>query len=180
MVEEFWRKKQHEIEAIKDFGERTIPMTHLRKVICAEKGKMMMTFDTPSFLTKACEIFVQELSFRAWMRAKSHQRSIILDSDIAESILSIDSYDFLNDVLHTHHEERYSTSHPRSLKSPSTSSLQTNHQHPANLILINTQQNNLFLNQLIILLLFTFLLIWQQQIFIRCLYLCCFHHKNTS
>ncbi|PVH61536.1 hypothetical protein PAHAL_3G056500 [Panicum hallii] len=112
MVEEFWRKKQHEIEAIKDFGERTIPMTHLRKVICAEKGKMMMTFDTPSFLTKACEIFVQELSFRAWMRAKSHQRSIILDSDIAESILSIDSYDFLNDVLHTHHEERYSTSHP--------------------------------------------------------------------
>jgi len=149
MVEEFWRKKQHEIEAIEDFGEHTIPMTRLRKVICAEKGKMMMTFDTPSFLTKACEIFVQELSFHAWMRAKSHHRSIILDSDIAEAIYSINFYDFLNDILHTYHEEHYSASHPKSTKKsfdirftnqPSTSSqphfdqypTKQYHQHPTN------------------------------------------------
>ncbi|RLN30337.1 hypothetical protein C2845_PM05G07580 [Panicum miliaceum] len=139
MVEEFWRKKQHEIEAIEDFGERTIPMTRLRKVICAEKGKMMMTFDTPSFLTKACEIFVQELSFHAWMRAKFHHRSIILDSDIAEAIGSTNSYDFLNDVLHAHHEEHYSASHAKSTKKsfhikftnqPSTSSQPHFDQYP--------------------------------------------------
>jgi histone H3/H4 len=86
MMEEFWRKKEEEIEAIEDFGERAIPVTRLRKLIGAEKGNMMMTFDTPSFLTKACEIFVQELSFRASMCASSHHRSIILDADVAEAI----------------------------------------------------------------------------------------------
>ena len=98
MIEEFWRKKQEEIEVIEDFGERTIPMAWLKKVICAEKGKMMMMLDTPTFMTKACEISVQELSVRAWMCACSHNRSIILDSDIAEAIASIESYDFLNGV----------------------------------------------------------------------------------
>ena len=105
MIEEFWMKKQEEIEVIEDFGERTIPMTCLKKVICAEKGKMMMTSDTPTFMTKACEISVQELSVRAWMCACSHNRSIILDSDIAEAIASIESYDFLNGVLCTHLEK---------------------------------------------------------------------------
>jgi nuclear transcription factor Y gamma len=41
MIEEFWRKKQEEIEVIEDFGECTLPMTSLKKVICAEKGKMV-------------------------------------------------------------------------------------------------------------------------------------------
>ncbi|KAL6846921.1 hypothetical protein ACP4OV_022774 [Aristida adscensionis] len=104
-IDEFWRKKQEEIESIKDFGERAIPMTRLKKVICAEKGSMMMTFDTPSFLTKACEIFVQELAFRAWRCADSHHRCIILDSDIAKAIASIGSYNFLNDVLRAYWEE---------------------------------------------------------------------------
>jgi len=105
MIEEFWMKKQEEIEATKDFRERTIPVTYLKKVICAEKGKMMMTSDTPTFLTKACEVFVQELSVHAWVCASSHNRSTILDSDIAEAIASIESYDFLNDVLRAHLEK---------------------------------------------------------------------------
>ncbi|CAN6356446.1 unnamed protein product [Urochloa humidicola] len=106
MIDDFWKKRQVEIEEIQDFGDRAIPMTRVKKVICNEKGKMMMTFDTPSFLTKACEIFVQEIAFRAWMCANSHNRSIILDSDIAEAIASTQSYDFLNDVLNAHQEHQ--------------------------------------------------------------------------
>jgi nuclear transcription factor Y, gamma len=106
MMEEFWRKKEEEIEAIEDFGERAIPVTRLRKLIGAEKGNMMMTFDTPSFVTKACEIFVQELSFRASMCASSHHRSIILDADVAEAIATTESYDFLKDTLHAFREEQ--------------------------------------------------------------------------
>ncbi|XP_062202052.1 uncharacterized protein LOC133904587 [Phragmites australis] len=116
MIEEFWRTKQEEIEAIEDFGERAIPMTRLKKVICAEKGKMMMTFDTPSFLTKACEMFVQELTFCAWMCASSHHRGIILDSDIAEAIASMESYDFLNDLLHAYQNDQNSVPRPKPTK----------------------------------------------------------------
>jgi nuclear transcription factor Y, gamma len=117
-IKEFWRKKQEEIEAIEDFGEHTIPVTCLKKVICAKKGKMMMTSDTPTFMTKACKIFVQELSLSAWMCANSHNRSIVLDSDIAESIASIESYGFLNDVLCAHLEKYKSDTHLQSIKNP--------------------------------------------------------------
>ncbi|EES15819.1 uncharacterized protein LOC8082814 [Sorghum bicolor] len=119
MIDEFWREKQEEIEAIDDFSKRAIPMTCLKKIICAEKGKMMMTFDTPSFVTKACEIFVQELSLRSWICANSHHRDIILDSDIAEAIASMESYVFLNDVLCKHQAEHNSAHHPKSIKKSS-------------------------------------------------------------
>ncbi|CAD6268042.1 unnamed protein product [Miscanthus lutarioriparius] len=138
-IDEFWRKKQDEIEAIEDFSKRVIPMTCLKKVLCAEKGKMMMTFDTPSFATKACEIFVQELSLRSWMCANSHHRDIILDSDIAEAIASMESYDFLNDVLCKHQGEHNSAHHPKSIKKrnhnrltdqPQTSGHRRSHKYP--------------------------------------------------
>ena len=118
MIKEFWRNKQEKIVAIENFGERTIPVTCLKKVICAEMDKMMMTSDTPTFLTKACEIFVQELSVHAWVCASSHNRSMILDSDIAEVIASIESYDFLNDVLRTHFEKYKSDPCLQSTKRP--------------------------------------------------------------
>ncbi|KAF8658045.1 hypothetical protein HU200_059509 [Digitaria exilis] len=54
MTKEFWRKKQEEIDAIEDFNKHAIPMRRLKKVVCAKKAKIMMRFDTPSFLTKAC------------------------------------------------------------------------------------------------------------------------------
>ncbi|CAL5097891.1 unnamed protein product [Urochloa decumbens] len=98
-VQEFWRKKQEEIEAIEDFRKHPIPMRRLKKVVNAKKGKIMMRTDSPSFLAKACELFVQELTFRAWMCANSHGRRIILGSDIAEAVASIKTYGFLNNVL---------------------------------------------------------------------------------
>ncbi|KAK3128938.1 hypothetical protein QOZ80_6BG0468520 [Eleusine coracana subsp. coracana] len=108
-IKEFWKKRKEEIEDIEDFGERVLPMARIKKVICAEKGTMMMSWDTPSFVTKACETFVQELAFRAWMCAESHQRHVILDSDIAEAISSTESYDFLKDILHAYQKAQHST-----------------------------------------------------------------------
>ncbi|KAK3139971.1 hypothetical protein QOZ80_5AG0393460 [Eleusine coracana subsp. coracana] len=131
MMEEFWRNRKEEIEAIEDFGERAIPMTRLKKILCAEKGKLMMTFDTPSFLTKACEIFVQELVFRAWMCAASHQRCTILDIDIAEAIATTQSYDFLKDILHNFQKEHNSIPCSKATKKPGRSTNQSStSRHP--------------------------------------------------
>ncbi|KAJ1265180.1 hypothetical protein BS78_08G059800 [Paspalum vaginatum] len=108
-MKEFWRKKQEEIEATEDFSHHSIPMSRIKKAIVAKNGKMMMTHDTPSFITKACEIFVQELLFHAWMYANSHHRRIIVESDIVEAITSLESYPFLNNILHSDEEQDNST-----------------------------------------------------------------------
>uniref|UniRef100_A0ACD6A0G4 Uncharacterized protein n=2 Tax=Avena sativa TaxID=4498 RepID=A0ACD6A0G4_AVESA len=107
-VDEFWMRRQEEIEATVDFREHMLPMARLRKVIRAteeEEDGMMISADTPAFLSKLCEIFVQELAVRAWACAESHNRRIILDSDIAEAVESTEYYDFLIPVLLQHMHE---------------------------------------------------------------------------
>ena len=92
-MDEFWRDRQKEIEMTKDFSEHMIPMARLKKIVSSQKGNMMMTFDMPTFLSKMCELFVQELAVHAWACAQSHNRCIILDMDIAEAVASTESYD---------------------------------------------------------------------------------------
>jgi nuclear transcription factor Y gamma len=109
-VDEFWRRRQEEIEATVDFKCRMLPMARLKKVIRGateeeEDDGMMISADTPPFLSKVCELFVQELAVRAWACAQSHNRRIILDSDIAEAVASTEYYDFLIPVLLEHLHE---------------------------------------------------------------------------
>ncbi|BAD52743.1 hap5 protein-like [Oryza sativa Japonica Group] len=131
-MDEFWRDRQKEIEMTKDFSEHMIPMARLKKIVSSQKGNMMMTFDMPAFLSKMCELFVQELAARAWACAQSHNRCIILDMDIAEAVASTESYDFLVDILHNHSVKQKSTpcsstKRCRLVDQPSTSHIP--HQH---------------------------------------------------
>ncbi|KAM0886270.1 hypothetical protein ACQ4PT_029809 [Festuca glaucescens] len=108
-VDQFWRERQEEIEATVDFKDRMLPMARLKKVIIRateeDEDGMMISADTPAFLSKLCELFVQELAVRAWACARSHNRRIILGADIAEAVASTESYDFLLPVLLDHLNE---------------------------------------------------------------------------
>uniref|UniRef100_A0A0D9YAX6 Core Histone H2A/H2B/H3 domain-containing protein n=1 Tax=Oryza glumipatula TaxID=40148 RepID=A0A0D9YAX6_9ORYZ len=136
-MDEFWRDRQKEIETTKDFSEHAIPMARLKKIVSSQKGNMMMTFDMPAFLSKMCELFVQELAVRAWASAQSHNRCIILDTDIAKAIASTESYDFLVDILRNHRVKHKSspcstltTKRCRLVDQPSTSHMPYQHQLP--------------------------------------------------
>ncbi|XP_052141514.1 uncharacterized protein LOC127761279 [Oryza glaberrima] len=136
-MDEFWRDRQKEIETTKDFSEHAIPMARLKKIVSSQKGNMMMTFDMPAFLSKMCELFVQELAVRAWASAQSHNRCIILDTDIAKAIASTESYDFLVDILRNHRVKHKSTPYStlttkrcRLVDQASTSHMPYQHQLP--------------------------------------------------
>ncbi|VAI76874.1 unnamed protein product [Triticum turgidum subsp. durum] len=104
-VDQFWRERQEDMEATVDFNDRILPMSRLKRLIRAEEDGMMIAADTPAYLAKLCELFVQELALRAWACAQSHHRRIILESDIAEAIAFTESYDFLATVLLEHQRE---------------------------------------------------------------------------
>ncbi|RCV37725.1 hypothetical protein SETIT_8G085800v2 [Setaria italica] len=106
-LDEFWRKTVEDIENTMNFDNHILPMSYVAKIIRDNQGSLMISSETPSCLTKVLEIFIQELTLRAWMCAKSHDRSsTILESDIYEAINSKESYVFLNDVL-----QRLETNH---------------------------------------------------------------------
>ncbi|OEL37340.1 hypothetical protein BAE44_0001642 [Dichanthelium oligosanthes] len=98
-IDEFWRKTLEDIENTANLNNHALPLTSVAKIIRDNQGSLMMSSDTPPFLTKLLEILVQELIVRASMFAISHDRSTILESDIYEAINSRESYVFLSDVL---------------------------------------------------------------------------------
>ncbi|KAB8112299.1 hypothetical protein EE612_050462 [Oryza sativa] len=101
-MEKFWRMSQEQIEESAGNEELILPISRVKNIIHAKEGGMMLSADTPAFVTKLCELFVQELILRAWVCANSHNREIILGTDIAEAITTTESYHFLANVVHGH------------------------------------------------------------------------------
>uniref|UniRef100_A0A0E0M687 Core Histone H2A/H2B/H3 domain-containing protein n=1 Tax=Oryza punctata TaxID=4537 RepID=A0A0E0M687_ORYPU len=101
-MEKFWRMSHEQIEESAGNQELILPIARVKNVIRAKQDDMMLSADTPAFVTKLCELFVQELILRAWVCANSHNREIILGTDIAEAITTTESYHFLAKVVRDH------------------------------------------------------------------------------
>ncbi|KAG4401924.1 hypothetical protein GLYMA_02G089650v4 [Glycine max] len=50
-------------------------------------------------MSKACEIFIQELTFRAWMHAEKNNKSIVQPCDVAKVIMQTDTMNFLTEII---------------------------------------------------------------------------------
>ncbi|CAN6374886.1 unnamed protein product [Urochloa humidicola] len=99
-LDEFWKKTLEDIENTVNFNDHILPVSYVAKIIRDNQGSLMMSAETSPCVTKVLEIFIQELTVRAWMCAKSHDRpSTILESDIYEAINSSESHAFLKDLL---------------------------------------------------------------------------------
>ncbi|CAO2141324.1 unnamed protein product [Urochloa humidicola] len=99
-LDEFWKKTLEDIENTSNLNDHILPVSYVAKIIRDNQGSFMMSSETPPCVTKVLEIFIQELTVRAWMCAKSHDRSsTILESDIYEAINSSESHAFLKDLL---------------------------------------------------------------------------------
>uniref|UniRef100_A0A0D9XID6 Core Histone H2A/H2B/H3 domain-containing protein n=1 Tax=Leersia perrieri TaxID=77586 RepID=A0A0D9XID6_9ORYZ len=104
-MEEFWKMRQKEIEESRGNQELILPIENVKNIIHAEEDGMMLSDDTPTFVTKLCELFVQELILRAWVCAQSENRDTILDIDIFKAIATTESFNFLHNVVRRHREQ---------------------------------------------------------------------------
>ncbi|KAF7820825.1 nuclear transcription factor y subunit c-1 [Senna tora] len=59
----------------------------------------MISAEAPILLSKACEMFIQEMSLRAWMQIEENKRRVIQRHDVVESIHENKLYDFLTNVI---------------------------------------------------------------------------------
>lgn len=62
-------------------------------------GKQMVSAETPMLMSKACEIFIQELTYRAWMRAEESNKSTVQPCDVAKVIMQNHAMQFLTDIV---------------------------------------------------------------------------------
>jgi hypothetical protein len=59
----------------------------------------MISAETPALFAKACELFIMELTLRAWEHTEESKRKTLQRSDISAAISKTDTYDFLIDIV---------------------------------------------------------------------------------
>ena len=59
----------------------------------------MISAETPALFAKACEMFIIELTYRAWFYTEESKRRTLQKSDVAMAVAKTDILDFLVDVL---------------------------------------------------------------------------------
>lgn len=59
----------------------------------------MLSADTPTVISKSCEIFIMELTMRAWMHTLHRHRRTLQRDDIATAIMDDDLFLFLKPTL---------------------------------------------------------------------------------
>ena len=108
VVNSFWKKKFDEartgklLERKGGTGAHPMPLARVKKAmifISEDISNIPISGDAPLICSKACELFVQEMTFRAWLSAQESKRRTLQRNDISTSLLRSDQYDFLYDFI---------------------------------------------------------------------------------
>ena len=59
----------------------------------------MISAEAPIIFAKACEIFILELTLRAWIQTEENKRRTLQRSDVGAAISKNDTFDFLIDIV---------------------------------------------------------------------------------
>ena len=59
----------------------------------------MISAEAPVLFSKAAEIFIHELTMRAWIHTEDNKRRTLQRNDIAMAITKYDQFDFLIDIV---------------------------------------------------------------------------------
>ncbi|CAH7681432.1 histone-fold-containing protein, partial [Phakopsora pachyrhizi] len=82
-----------------DFKDSQIPLARIKKLLKTDPEIRMIANEVIVLLDKACQIFVNEITVRAFLVATSSNRRTINTSDIASAVSQSDMFDFLIDIV---------------------------------------------------------------------------------
>ncbi|XP_052480696.1 nuclear transcription factor Y subunit C-2 [Gossypium raimondii] len=64
-----------------------------------KSNKDMISADTPILFSKACELFILELTLRAWLHTEEGKRRTLQGCDVSKAIRQEEALHFLFDVV---------------------------------------------------------------------------------
>lgn len=65
----------------------------------ADPEVKMISAEAPILFAKGCDVFITELTMRAWIHAEDNKRRTLQRSDIAAALSKSDMFDFLIDIV---------------------------------------------------------------------------------
>jgi len=96
----FWQRQVDTAEQeTPDFRHPPLPLARIKKVMKSDPDVKMIAADAPVLFCKACEIFIEEITARAFIVADANKRRTLSRSDIAKALNKSDQFDFLIDIV---------------------------------------------------------------------------------
>ncbi|KAI9921159.1 hypothetical protein PsorP6_002463 [Peronosclerospora sorghi] len=99
----FWQHQIQDISQIDpnafDFKTHQLPLARIKKIMKTDEDVRMISAEAPVLFAKACEMFILELSLRAWIHTEENKRRTLQRNDIAMAITKTDVFDFLIDIV---------------------------------------------------------------------------------
>lgn len=100
-LQNFFPKILEEIKNIKviEPGNQLLPLARIKKIMKLDEDVKMISAEAPLLFAKATEIFIHELTLRAWLHTEDNKRRTLQRNDIAMAISKYDQFDFLIDIV---------------------------------------------------------------------------------
>lgn len=118
MMMQYWQETINLIEHDDhDFKNHQLPLARIKKVMKTDEDVKMISAEAPILFAKGCDVFITELTMRAWIHAEENKRRTLQKSDIAAALTKSDMFDFLIDVV-PREEEKPKKSYTSKFRQP--------------------------------------------------------------
>jgi nuclear transcription factor Y gamma len=100
-LDQLFMTQRDEIErmTLEELKNHNLPLARVKKIMKSDEDVRMISAEAPALFAKACELFIVELSFRAWVHTEESRRRTLHRSDVAQCISRTDIFDFLLDIV---------------------------------------------------------------------------------
>jgi nuclear transcription factor Y gamma len=97
----FWQQISQEIEVMTgpELKNHLLPLSRIKKIMKSDEDVKMISAEVLDLFSKACELFLRELTLRAWLNTEENRRKTLQKNDVALAVAKTDSYDFLIDIV---------------------------------------------------------------------------------
>ncbi|XP_054356150.1 nuclear transcription factor Y subunit gamma-like [Pongo pygmaeus] len=99
-LKSFWPRVMEEIWnlAVKNFRVQELPLARI-KIMKLDEDVKMISAEAPVLFARAAQIFITELTLRAWIHTEDNKCQTLQRNDIAMAITKCDQFDFLIDIV---------------------------------------------------------------------------------
>lgn len=134
LLQNFWPRIGNDIGSIhsSDFGSKNpeLPLARIKKIMKLDDEVKMISGEAPIIFAKAAELFIQEVTIRAWQHTEENKRRTLQKNDVTLAISKHDDFDFLIDIV-PREEKKPAASTKKETNSP-TSGFTTTTANPTN------------------------------------------------
>ncbi|KAK1279926.1 Nuclear transcription factor Y subunit C-1 [Acorus gramineus] len=95
----FWKQQILEMKHMQEIRQHPLPLARIKRIMKADGEVKMISAETPMLFSKACELFILDLTLRSWIHANEGKRRTIQRIDVASAICHGEILNFLYDLV---------------------------------------------------------------------------------